>query len=221
MVRLFYTEVNDTGPFSKAKALHNAAHEMLRQCVLSCMTGLTGRSPHAVRLTLAYGPHGKPYLKSHPAFNISVSHAGNIALCAISESEIGADVQDHRPLPAERAVGIANRFFSPDERDALLRETDTDAQRALFFRLWAAKEAYVKYTGAGMAEDFSRFTADPDGMRIVSVPENGKEGRVLAFLSEPVRMPAYSFMICTGERTPPPEVIKSALDETFTAVSRF
>ncbi|MBR0171505.1 MAG: 4'-phosphopantetheinyl transferase superfamily protein [Lachnospiraceae bacterium] len=219
MVRLFYTEVNETGPFSRPQALHKAAHEMLRQCVLSCMTGITGQSPHAVRLELGYGKHGKPYLRSHPAFCVSLSHAGNIALCAISEAEIGADVQDHRDMPPARILRIANRFYAPPERDLLAAVKDPAEQKALFFRLWAAKEAYIKLTGRGISEDLSGFAADPDAMCVRSVPADNGNGQVSGFLSEPFSLPGYSIMLCTEERAPRAEVFYAELDETFTAVT--
>ena len=219
MVRLFYTEVNETGPFSKPQALRKAAHEMLRQCVLSCMTGITGRSPHAVRLELAYGPHGKPYLQSHPAFGISISHAGNIAMCAISEAEIGADVQDHRDMPPARIMRIANRFYAPPERDRLAAAKNPEEQKALFFRLWAAKESYIKLTGRGISEELSGFAADPDAMCIRTVSADNKRGQVAGFLSEPFSLPGYSIMLCTEEKALRAEVFYAELDETFTAVT--
>ncbi|MBQ6904123.1 MAG: 4'-phosphopantetheinyl transferase superfamily protein, partial [Lachnospiraceae bacterium] len=170
------------------------------------------------RLELGYGKHGKPYLRSHPAFCVSLSHAGNIALCAISEAEIGADVQDHRDMPPERILQIANRFYAPPERELLAAVKDPEEQAALFFRLWAAKESYIKLTGRGISEELSGFAADPDAMCIRTVPADNSGVRVSGFLSEPFSLPGYSIMLCTEEKTSRAEVFHAELDETFTAV---
>ena len=52
----------------------------------------------------------------------------------------------------ERCRKIANRFFHPDEIDAL----DANTVSA-FYNIWTAKEAYVKFTGQGIDRDFSEF----------------------------------------------------------------
>ena len=197
MVRLFYTEVKQSDRQTQARHLHDAAHEMLHRCVLSCMTGITGKPALAVRLELSYGEHGKPYLKSHPAFNVSLSHAGDIAMCAISEQEIGVDVQDHRAISDERMISLAARFYAPEEQQFLEEAPSFDVRQERFFRIWAAKEAYAKYTGKGLAEDFTRFYADFEGMRI---RESGNmNSNVFAYLCEPLSLDAYSCMLCSEE----------------------
>lgn len=209
MVRLFYTEVKHGGKANHAARLHDAAHEMLRQCVLSCMTGITGQQPKAVRMELGFGPHGKPFLKSHPAFNVSLSHAGNIALCAISEAEIGADVQDHRELAADYLLRIAERFFTPPEKEAL-EKLRGEAQRVLFYRIWAAKESYAKLTGKGMAEDFTTFLADFDAMCIRRFPFDQKN-TASGFLQEPLVLPGYSILLSTEAPAADAEVVQASI----------
>lgn len=88
-----------------------------------------------------YGEKGKPYFKDSP-LSFSLSHSGELVLCAIADHEIGVDVQKVIDLDWEK---LAKRFFSPMECDSL----GTD--RELFFRLWCRKEAYGKLTGEGAA----------------------------------------------------------------------
>ncbi len=90
-----------------------------------------------------YGKNGKPYFQELPFF-FNLSHSGNYVFCALSLSEIGADIQQHGKRGRER---IADRFFSKEEA-ALFRSRQDD--EAFFFRLWARKEAYGKLTGEGI-----------------------------------------------------------------------
>ena len=97
---------------------------------------------------------GKPFFTNLPDLHFSVSHSGEIFACAFSDTPVGIDIQEYknRPDESERCKKIANRFFHPDEIDAL----DADTVSA-FYAIWTAKEAYVKLTGEGITSDFSSF----------------------------------------------------------------
>lgn len=100
---------------------------------------------------------GRPALVRPPgaelAFNIS--HTAGLVVCAFArEPEIGVDVED-----ASRASepGLARRFFSPDEADAL--EGLPDRQRAArFYEYWTLKEAYMKARGMGLSLPLDGFS---------------------------------------------------------------
>lgn len=93
---------------------------------------------------------GKPYFPSHPDVHFSVSHTGTLWVCAFSDTEIGLDVQEHRENDAPaRFVRLAKRWFSDGERQYLDK---CGYEPAEFYRLWARKEAYVKFTGDGIGE---------------------------------------------------------------------
>lgn len=92
-------------------------------------------------------PSGKPYIEGGPCF--SYSDSGGFGLCAVSEAEIGADIEILRP--AARYLAVARRFFAPDEAAAATEEN--------FFRLYTAKEAYVKFTGKGIFSGMQSFSA--------------------------------------------------------------
>lgn len=95
------------------------------------------------------GKHGKPYFSSHPNVCFSVSHSGGIWVCALSDIELGFDVQvyDKNSTP-DRRQRIAKRWFSPEEY-RFFEERGHD--EATFYELWTKKEAYVKLTGDGIA----------------------------------------------------------------------
>ena len=87
---------------------------------------------------------GKPrFAPCGPHF--SIAHSANVAVCALSDSPVGADVERLRDKPD--AVPLAARFFS--EREAECVRLSADAPRE-FFRLWTRKEARLKQRGEGV-----------------------------------------------------------------------
>ena len=109
----------------------------------------------AVDCEYRYGEMGKPYFKDIklPFFNIS--HAGGLVILAVSDMEVGADIQNMR---SQREKSMAERFFSAEESRAV-SEDDT---RELFYKLWSRKEALGKCTGEGVRPYFSRNMLDLD-----------------------------------------------------------
>ena len=83
-------------------------------------------------------PAGKPVLRGRSDVFFSLSHSGRYAMCAVSGSAVGADVQELRPV----RMSIARRFH-PAEREWLESLPETERSDALF-RLWTRKEAWVK-----------------------------------------------------------------------------
>lgn len=115
-----------------------------------------------------YGPQGKPYLKDYPDIHFSLSHSGNMAVLAISDSEVGIDVQERRGYQ-ER---VAKRFYHESEIAVIEAISDPAEKANCFYQMWTAKEAYIKFTGKGMGQDLRSFGADLANERIL---EEGKE----------------------------------------------
>lgn len=84
---------------------------------------------------------GKPVL-SHGGIHFSLSHSGELCLCALSDAPVGADVQEFRAVK----MSVARRFC-PNERDRLLATSPSEQPQALL-ALWARKEAWVKAVSA-------------------------------------------------------------------------
>lgn len=96
------------------------------------------------------GKHGKPYFKNIPVC-FSISHSGEIWVCLMADFNVGIDIQSYKHLKYEK---VAQRFFQENEVE-YIKAQGIDA----FFQVWARKEAYVKYTGNGFAnEGFSNFS---------------------------------------------------------------
>ncbi len=118
---------------------------------------LTGKV--AVELPLAYRTGGKPYFPDKE-FYFSLSHSGHYVLCAVSDREIGADIQQKKePVPEKLARRVLN------EKEFLkFRGLSQEAAADLFYEKWTAGEAYGKLTGEGV---FKQLEAQD-----WSVPEN-------------------------------------------------
>ncbi len=100
---------------------------------------------YSIPISYYYGKNGKPYFQEYP-FYFNLSHSGDYVFCALSSGEVGADIQQYCSNDNKR---LAERFFSPQEILAL--QGCGEGKNALFYRLWARKEAYGKLTGEGIA----------------------------------------------------------------------
>ena len=109
-----------------------------------------GIPPAQVRFV--HNAWGKPEMAGGPHFNLA--HSGDLALYAIAEREVGIDVERIRPL--ENLEGLAKRFFSPAESEALQRLPPTLRLKA-FLTTWVRKEAYVKARGEGLHHPLTTF----------------------------------------------------------------
>ncbi len=152
---------------------------------------------------ILHTPEGNPYLPGAPYF--SISHSGSLALLAVSEGRIGADIQEFRPV---QSAAVAKRFFHPIETEKIRTDPDPDS---VFFQIWTAKESYAKAEGRGFFLPFSSFcllpgpsgdfsvtvpSPSPYRVRAVSVPQ-GYTGAVFA---EDYSVPSSPVLCsCAGE----------------------
>ena len=105
---------------------------------------------------IALTEYGKPCLPQLPDFHFSLSHSGNMALCAVSDEEVGCDIE----LPRGYDPAIARRFFHPAEQEWLFSHPEAE-QSGAFFRLWTCKESFVKALGLGLSLGLDSFAVIP------------------------------------------------------------
>ncbi len=121
--------------------------------VLDCARGFLGLSE--ATLSIVRDPYHKPRFAQRDDLFFSVSHSGDLFLCAFSAAPVGVDVEHHKDCNFEQ---ISRRFFHADEYAYLKANDFRD-----FFSVWTAKESYVKYTGDGIDDRFSKFSTVCDG----------------------------------------------------------
>jgi 4'-phosphopantetheinyl transferase len=136
--------------FESGQRAYTVTRGLLRQL----LAGYLKTDPTALRF--AYSRYGKPALES-PATSLrfNVSHSHGLALLAFQlGGDIGVDVEKFRPNFATQE--IADRFFAPEEADALKRLADAE-RRPAFFRCWTLKEALIKAHGMGFSLPLAQF----------------------------------------------------------------
>lgn len=93
---------------------------------------------------------GKPHIKGDKV-HFSISHSGEYVACAVDSSPVGIDIERIRTV----TLSLIKRVCTEEELQYVLGGNDAqnvDCEVCLrFLHLWCAKEAYLKYTGEGLA----------------------------------------------------------------------
>lgn len=96
-----------------------------------------------------YGEHGKPCLL-HQSMHFNMSHAGNYAVCSVSDQPIGVDVEVITRLDGKKdqVRRIADRILTEPEQDFWHEHGATEAE---LLKIWTRKESYAKMRGIGLS----------------------------------------------------------------------
>lgn len=108
------------------------------------------------QLQITYGENGKPTSVSYPEFCFSLSHSGEYVVCGVDRCQLGVDLQWMKPWN----INVAKRFFSTEEYERLCKITNEEEQKKQFYRMWTAKESYVKLTGDGIGKGINQYITD-------------------------------------------------------------
>ena len=160
---------------------------------------------------------GKPYFQNCGDIGFSVSHSGEYFVCALTNRNIGVDIERRSKLSGEsdadasgRLCKIANRFFHPDEA-ALISENPMTR----FYEVFTAKESYVKYKGTGFDDTLGENSILP--MRS-TLPSCHKSMGAVGWRSAEVQFwqtvyqNDYVLCFCTDDSSIPPTVNIIALE---------
>ncbi len=96
------------------------------------------------------GEFGKPYFAENTDFKFNISHSGNWAVIAVSDYEIGIDIEKIGKL----RTNVAKRILHENEKKEFFL-LDINEQQIKFYDYWVLKESIVKATGKGMNDSFS------------------------------------------------------------------
>ena len=114
---------------------------------------LTDRNIDFTDLVFEYGEHQKPYLKNISNFHFNISHSGDYVILAVSDKEIGCDIEKIRKYDLK----IAERFFTKKEYKDIINAKDDEERQKLFFLYWVLKESYIKQNGQGLSQPLDSF----------------------------------------------------------------
>lgn len=140
--------------------------------------------------TVDTNEYGKPFLKEYPDIRFNLSHSGDYAVCTVSDTDCGVDIEN-TTAPHE-TMGVANRFFSRNEYAAMMLSPNPNEA---FCRLWTLRESYVKMRGKGFAIGLSTLRCD-FRRGVCSIYEE----HILqqdAFFREIREIPGYRVSVCT------------------------
>ncbi len=113
-------------------------------------------------ITINFGEHGKPYTDD---FCFSISHSKDMVFCAVSDNDIGIDVEAVREIKRRDSY----KLFTPSECEFV---NSADDLSVAFLTVWTKKEAYVKLLG-GTIKDAATDTFSLDGYELTTEYKNG------------------------------------------------
>ena len=106
------------------------------------------------RLEFTYSSHGKPEVVNSQRLHFNLSHTGDLALLAVGKGHpMGVDVEHYSARPYE---GIAKGLFS-DQEFSEFKKVPAKLKTAVFFHIWAQKEAFIKACGLGLSYPTKEF----------------------------------------------------------------
>jgi 4'-phosphopantetheinyl transferase len=107
------------------------------------------------KIVIHNAPEGAPYIqlpdRATPAECLSISHSGNLALCAIAtglDLQVGTDLEK---VEARTETFIMN-YFTPSERQ-LVKNYPAETRALVVTLIWSAKESMLKALGVGLRRD--------------------------------------------------------------------
>lgn len=138
--------LNTLPEWRRTEALKFRHEQGQRECALSyhLLCDMLGWQPE-----FEIAEHGKPYVK--PPYHeektfFNLSHCKHAIACAISNKEVGIDVE----CVGRYKERLARYCMSDDEMQQIISATNPDIE---FTTLWTKKEALLKLTGEGITDD--------------------------------------------------------------------
>lgn len=147
------------------------------------------RKEYGIDNEIVVDKYGKPeFKKSKVKFNLS--HSGKFAIIAVSDRNIGIDIQKIK----EDKHRVAERNFTPAECDYINKARTDEARCQRFSEIWTMKEAYLKNIGLGLRKPLNSFEIDmKDGKARV---KGLKEYNFIQFKMDQM----YMVSICSDRR---------------------
>ncbi|MCW8407990.1 4'-phosphopantetheinyl transferase superfamily protein [Legionella sp. PATHC035] len=107
------------------------------------------------QLEFTYNEHGKPEVINSAKLQFNISHTGDLALLAVGKGfPLGVDIEKYSARPYE---GIAKNLFSDLEYEEFIK-VPLALKPAVFFHVWAQKEAFIKACGLGLSYPTKHFS---------------------------------------------------------------
>lgn len=103
---------------------------------------------------ITYGEYGKPGLKGKDIC-FSLAHSGNYGVCAVYGKEVGVDIERIREVPPKMIAAVCT-----EAEQQALSALDDKKRTDSFYRIWTAKESFLKYMGTGLSWPLKALETD-------------------------------------------------------------
>lgn len=100
----------------------------------------------------SYTEKGKPELKDRPEIHFNISHCGRCVCCAVSDDQVGVDVEEIN----QYGPSLAAQVCSEEELQKIAGAKDPVQE---FTRLWTMKESALKLSGEGIRDNMKDVLA--------------------------------------------------------------
>lgn len=101
--------------------------------------------------------YGKPSIEGYDNLFFNISHSEDWVICAISNEEVGVDIEKIEKAPIE----VAEHYFHSREYK-LIKSKDSEEIDEFFYRMWTLKESYIKWIGKGLSKQLDSFSINED-----------------------------------------------------------
>lgn len=157
--------------------------------LLSTVAGLYIRYVECrYRTEIHYGQYDKP-LTSDDNVHFNISHSGCYVVFVSSDTPVGIDIEEKGDYGDIHKV-----VMTADEQSVFSDIPDTE-RKDVFYRLWTAKESYMKVLGTGLTLKPSSFEV-LSRSGIVSPDDRFR-------MHELIAPPGYSVTVCSDKQTCP------------------
>ena len=177
MIKVYFAEIGLLEELEVFEAWFASMHPIRKEKILRCKQELDKKRSLLAGILLKMAleregfvyesllfeveAHGRPVLKNVDNLHFSLSHAGDYALCCISDLPVGADIEVmgksiFEEGKADRMHVMAKKVCSEAEYSEFL-EVDVQEKLELFLKYWTRKECYSKAMGEGLRMEFSKI----------------------------------------------------------------
>ena len=179
---------------------HDESSRFLQQALKQCSVPAYINEDGSAAVNIARPSRGKPYAPDAPGLSFSITHTGNMWICAAAAPTpaVGLDAEytDRRLLHPEK---IAEKYFSEKEKQ-YLQERGAASGRARFIKIWTMKEPYLKMLGTGITDDAknSCTLSDPEVCFLTGEPLERLENELSAAAGRQIVLSLCFIPGCSG-----------------------
>ena len=134
---------------------HEGGRRLCLAAYLLLMEGLEKQYGIKETPLFNYTPEGKPVLAHHPDIYFNFSHSGTVAMCALSDRPVGADIETPRKIRPSLVSYTMN-----ESEQSIINAAANPTMQFLYF--WTRKEALLKLMGEGIRSNLQMVLSEAE-----------------------------------------------------------